>query len=232
MVFIFKPTFYKTQELVSGYRKSGRFVKIYYKIYHSMVFMSLNQFPVRLWSQPRLKLVPKWNVISSNTGLCVGIYANLSFKQYQKELKKLTRLVIVVDINCDRTYGYSWKIHQWIYIQNFSIFYPLCSSLFRQYHSVLKHCPCLTIVMLTRNEFHSKSLFFFKNANCKFICNPKSIGRHRLDRCWWRILETKCVGDKFEMSLTDLMHWENHQHNEKSRQHNDSATNISNQSPS
>ena len=48
MVFIFKPTFYKTQELVSGYRKSGRFVKIYYKIYHSMVFMSLNQFPVRL----------------------------------------------------------------------------------------------------------------------------------------------------------------------------------------
>ena len=136
--------------------------KKYYKNYHSMVFMSLNQFPVRLWSQPRLKLVPKWTVISSNTGLCVGIYANLSFKQYQKELKKLTRLVIVVDINCDRTYGYSWKIHQWIYIQNFSIFYPLCSSLFRQYHSVLKHCPCLTIVMLTRNEFHSKSLFFSK----------------------------------------------------------------------
>ena len=56
-------------------------------------------------------------------------------------------------------------------------------------------------------------------------------------RCWWRMLETKCVGDKFEMLVTGL-HWENHQHNEKrrqhnekSRQHNDSATNILNQSP-
>ena len=40
------------------------------------------------------------------------------------------------------------------------------------------------------------------------------------------MLETKSVGDKFEMLVTDLIHWENHQHNEKSRQHNDSATNI------
>ena len=32
------------------------------------------------------------------------------------------------------------------------------------------------------------------------------------------------------MLVTDLIHWENHQHNEKSRQHNDSFTNISNQS--
>jgi len=39
------------------------------------------------------------------------------------------------------------------------------------------------------------------------------------------------VGDKFEMLVTDLMHWKNHQHNEKSRQHIDSGTNISNQSP-
>ena len=36
-----------------------------------------------------------------------------------------------------------------------------------------------------------------------------------LHRCWWRMLETKCVGDKFEMLLTDLIHWENRQHNEK-----------------
>ena len=46
------------------------------------------------------------------------------------------------------------------------------------------------------------------------------------------MLETKCVGDKLEMLVTDLKHCENHQHNEKSRQHNDSATNISNLSPS
>ena len=33
------------------------------------------------------------------------------------------------------------------------------------------------------------------------------------------------------MLVTDLIHWENHQHNEKSHQHNNSATNIRNQSP-
>ena len=38
------------------------------------------------------------------------------------------------------------------------------------------------------------------------------------------MLETKCVGDKFDMLVTDLKHSENHQHNEKSRQLNDSAT--------
>ena len=43
-------------------------------------------------------------------------------------------------------------------------------------------------------------------------------------RCWWRMLETKCAIDKFEMLVTDLMHWKNHQHNDQSRQHN--VTNI------
>ena len=46
----------------------------------------------------------------------------------------------------------------------------------------------------------------------------------------WRMLETKCVGNKFDvaniMLVTDLINWENHQHNEKCRQHNDSATNC------
>ena len=53
----------------------------------------------------------------------------------------------------------------------------------------------------------------------------------RLHRCWLRMLETKYVGDKFEMLVTDS-NLENHQHNGKSHQHNDSATHISNQSPS
>ena len=48
-------------------------------------------------------------------------------------------------------------------------------------------------------------------------------------RCWWPVQD---VGDRFRMLVTDLIHWENHQHHEKSLQHNDSATNISNQSPS
>ena len=38
--------------------------------------------------------------------------------------------------------------------------------------------------------------------------------------CWWQVLD---VGDRFRML-------ENHQHNQISRQHNDSATNISNRS--
>ena len=37
----------------------------------------------------------------------------------------------------------------------------------------------------------------------------------RLHRCCWRMLETKCVG-QVEMLVTDLIHWENHQHNENS----------------
>ena len=97
----------------------------------------------------------KHSEIDSNLFLYAGIYANLSFKQYQKELKKLTKLVIAVHISYDRTYGYSWKIHQWISIRNFSISYPLCLFLYRQYHFALRHYRCLTIVMWTRNEFHA-----------------------------------------------------------------------------
>ena len=33
------------------------------------------------------------------------------------------------------------------------------------------------------------------------------------------------VGDRFRMLVTDLIHWKNHQHNEKNHQHND-VTNI------
>ena len=40
------------------------------------------------------------------------------------------------------------------------------------------------------------------------------------------------VGDRFRMLVTDLIHWKNHQHNEKNHQHNDSVTNISTRSPS
>ena len=42
------------------------------------------------------------------------------------------------------------------------------------------------------------------------------------------------VGDgcwRQNVLVTDLIHWKNHQHNEKNHQHNDSVTNISNRSP-
>ena len=32
-------------------------------------------------------------------------------------------------------------------------------------------------------------------------------GIHRLHRCWWRMLETKSVGDNFEILVTDLRCW-------------------------
>ena len=47
-------------------------------------------------------------------------------------------------------------------------------------------------------------------------------------RCWWQVWD---VCDRFSVLVTDLIHSENRQHNEKSRQQYDSATNISNQSP-
>jgi len=43
---------------------------------------------------------------------------------------------------------------------------------------------------------------------------------------WWQVWD---VGDRFGMLMTALLHLENHQDNEKSCQHNDSTTNISNQ---
>ena len=39
---------------------------------------------------------------------------------------------------------------------------------------------------------------------------PICLNFKRLHRCWWRMLETKWVGDKFEMLVTDLIHRENH----------------------
>ena len=61
----------------------------------------------------------------------------------------------------------------------------------------------------------------------------------RLHGCWWRMLMTDVgdqmcwwqvwdIGDRFRMLVTDLIHWINHQHNAKSRQHIDSVANISN----
>ena len=49
------------------------------------------------------------------------------------------------------------------------------------------------------------------------------------DGCNIRYVRDQMCGDKSEMLMTDLIHWENQQDNEKSRQHNDSATNIWNQ---
>ena len=60
----------------------------------------------------------------------------------------------------------------------------------------------------------------------KYASDKSILGDIDVDDGCWRpnVLETKCV--------PDLIHCENHQQNEESHQHNDSATNISNQSPS
>ena len=49
---------------------------------------------------------------------------------------------------------------------------------------------------------------------------------------WTKIKGDIDVGDMFKMLVTDVIHCKNHQHNEKSRHHNDSFTNILNRSPS
>ena len=50
----------------------------------------------------------------------------------------------------------------------------------------------------------------------------------RLHQCWWQVWD---FGNRYRMLVSDLMHWESQQHNEKGHQHNDSASNIWNQSP-
>ena len=136
--------------------------------------------------------------------------------------------------------GHQLRSNLWLFLENpsmniYSKFFNILSVMFILVSTVsfcIETLPMFDDSYVNKEWVSFKKLIFFKNSNCKFICNPKSIGRHRLHRCWWRMLETKFVGDKFEMLVIDLIHWENHQHNEKSRQHNDSATNISNQSPS
>ena len=82
-------------------------------------------------------------------------------------------------------------------------------------------------------QFDQFSWYIISWSNRLLVVWNHSFGCfRRLHRFWWRRLQTKCVGDKFEMLVTDSQCWKNHQHNEKSRQYNYSATNISNQSPS
>ena len=68
--------------------------------------------------------------------------------------------------------------------------------------------------LIAWNEYPSKNTEIF----CEF--------KVRLHRCWWRMLEMKCVGDNFEILVTDLrcywqFYWEYHQNYEKN-----SVTNI------
>ena len=46
-----------------------------------------------------------------------------------------------------------------------------------------------------------------------------------LHRCWWRMLETKCVDDNFDLLITDILHWESHQYFLCAK-HYDSVTTI------
>ena len=78
---------------------------------------------------------------------------------------------------------------------------------------------------LNKRSFMQRKILYEGRSLCSNHWIIPSDGWHR---CWWRMLETKCVGDKFKMLVAN----KNHQHNKKSRQHNDSVTNISNRSPS
>ena len=51
-------------------------------------------------------------------------------------------------------------------------------------------------ILLFRNDFEIRDSQQ-GSTNCT---DGHGLGLHR---CWWRMLETKCVGDKFEMLVTD-----------------------------
>ena len=44
-------------------------------------------------------------------------------------------------------------------------------------------------------------------CSCTFTVSVRWLHIFRLHWCWWRMLETKCVGDKFEMLVTDSECW-------------------------
>ena len=70
------------------------------------------------------------------------------------------------------------------------------------------------ILRISNIRQHSKQ-YQKSVTNIDVTMEPYPKGKRRLHQYWLRMLETKCVGAKFEMLMTDLIHWENHQHNEK-----------------
>ena len=83
---------------------------------------------------------------------------------------------------------------------------------FTDFHSINFRTPNIRLFFMNIHGYTINSKTFVNLAISK-----------RWHRCWWRMLETKCVGDKFKILVTDLM---------TSRQHNDSFTNTLNRSPS
>ena len=68
--------------------------------------------------------------------------------------------------------------------------------------------------------------FFFVEVKIPFVIFQLQVGWEKsFISCGWRMLETKRVGDNFEMTVTDF--WESQQHDEKSHQYYDSVTNTS-----
>ena len=53
----------------------------------------------------------------------------------------------------------------------------------------------------------------------------------RWHRCWWRMLETKCVGDKFKMLMTDSRCWWPIYYSDKITNKTKKVANIMNLSP-
>ena len=93
-----------------------------------------------------------------------------------------------------------------------------CQSFTKFCQTFTRFCQTFTKFCQTLAKFCQAITFFCQTINC--LAKSYRSPWLWLHRCWWRMLETKCVGDKFEMLVTDLIHWENHQHAEKSWQHN------------
>ena len=62
--------------------------------------------------------------------------------------------------------------------------------LWSKFHEIRKS----TFVSFLRHKIHNKIYL-------------KITGSKRLNWCWWRMLETECVGDRFKLLVTDLIRW-------------------------
>ena len=103
----------------------------------------------------------------------------------------------------------------------------LCFS-FDFHGPICNECWFSSLRSLWSLIYRSPDLIKIRIANSNLWYPARVIPEFRPERwhrCWWRMLETKCVDDKFKMLVTDLIHWKN-------CQNNDSVTNILNRSPS
>ena len=112
--------------------------------------------------------------------------------------------------------NYDTRFHKIMWF-SFDIFFLGLNfrTLFSFYH---------VLISLSKSESFTFNTFFDENFNFRSKWHPFEIYKKRVTSmlvtdvgdkmCWWQVWD---VDDRFRMLVTDLIHWENHLDNEKSR---------------